>query len=185
MVHPAPGPGELSGAGFVRALANWLPVFMGSGAQQPPLRAPDGGVGAGRVPSFEARDAAARPADGGGDAARSPLSSGGGGDLFKRSAEITTVSRIGRESSVLRVRARTLSDRDPSGGRDLIQRIRVASEAAADPLFDFEAYHNLHLAGMGTVPTFHFLAGGERHGGFAASAGPDLSGLVAVSLPPA
>ena len=185
--------GELSGAGLARAGSSWFPTFLtgsrqSSGVHQSPAGAPEGGSGGGRAPSTEAKGFSFKP-QGTGDAPRSsPLSSGAGADASRRlrSDEITTVSRIGRESSVLRVRARTLSDRNAGGGGpEMRERIRTATEAAADSLFDFTAYHNLALAGIGTVPTFHFLvAGGESHDGSSATPGPDLAGLPAVALLP-
>ena len=102
------------------------------------------------------------------------------------------MSRIGRAKSVLCVRARTQADRSAGAegvdAGELRRRICAAAASAADPLFDFAPYRSVNLAGMGTVPTFHFQAAGAAAGDGAQAAvaamGATLAGLGAVAPPP-
>ena len=205
LVLPATASGFLS-AVLVRAMSPWLPDSL-TGAQQP-AGALEGVGGVDRPPSPEGGDVGVDSLVGGSLAGGSgngiedapltpPLakSDRSGSHMYKRSAEVTSVSRIGRrEGSVLRVRAQTRSDRhmgagDGADSKELRERILAAAAAAADPLFDFAPYRNVNLAGMGAVPSFHFLAAAavEVNGVGGGVTGPNLSGIVAVaplSAPP-
>ena len=204
LVLPATASGFLS-AVLVRAMSPWLPDSL-TGAQQP-AGALEGVGGVDRPPSPEGGDVGVDSLVGGSLAGGSgngiedapltpPLakSDRSGSHMYKRSAEVTSVSRIGRrEGSVLRVRARTFSDRDAGMGADgadakaLRERILAATAAAADPLFDFAPYRSVNLAGMGAVPSFHFIAAAavEVNGVVGGIEGPNLSGIAAVAPLPA
>ena len=137
---------------------------------------------------------------------------GSTGSMYRRSAQVTNVRRVGRARSRLRVKARTHHDRDSeaTGGNaaDLQRRLATTSAAAAKKAFDFVAFRDMVLAGAGTVTTFHFAhrsntLSGKLDADASTSAlpsasallgrppspiiGPDLTGLsvMIAPLPPA
>ena len=87
-----------------------------------------------------------------------------GPQLYRRTAEVTQVSRIGRvgrAQSVLRIKTRTRMDREAgiveTSPAELARRVSLASEAAAAAVFDMVGFRDLALAGTGVASTFHFL----------------------------
>ena len=116
-----------------------------------------------------------------------------GPQLYRRTAEVTQVSRIGhvgRAQSVLRIKTRTRMDRKAGtvgiNPAELARRVSLASDAAASAVFDMVGFRDLALAGTGVASTFHFLpqniGGGDRSGD--APLGATLSGLSATPLLP-
>ena len=115
-----------------------------------------------------------------------------GAALYRRAAEVTQVSRIGRVQSVLRIKTRTRMDREAGTAGvsrvELARRVSVASEAAAATVFDMVGFRDLALAGTGVAATFHFLpqniGGGDCSITGDKALGALLSGLSASPLPP-
>ena len=109
--------------------------------------------------------------------------------MYRRTSEVTSVSRIGRTVSGLRVKERTRHDRDAAknGSRDLRQRIAAAAAASTNVVFDIVAFHDMALAGVGAIATFHFMANRTASARTEAAAflfGPDLFALSVAPLTP-
>ena len=101
--------------------------------------------------------------------------------FYMRSAEITSVNRIGRRMSVRDLHIKAAQDVEIGAGvdpKELVRRVSVASGGAADPAFDFTSHRDMALAGAGTLATFHFLA-------LDASASSHGSGHATVTPEPA
>ena len=86
--------------------------------------------------------------------------------MYKRSMFITTVNRIGRNPTLLRVASQTRIDRESyihkAKSGDLRQRIAAAASSAVDVTFDLVAFKDLTLAGFGPSATFHFAGSGLK-----------------------